>query len=297
MLLLRKYTYMKENWTLIDSAQKLKSAIEDISSSSLIGLDKEYDSFRYFTEKLCLIQVSTMSRAYIYDPLGNLEFPLLGDIVKDSATTVIMHACGNDVRLLKRDYGFEFNNIFDTHKAASLLGSSALSLPSVIGEYLGVELKKTKKIQRSRWDIRPLSKEQLVYAVQDTSCLIDLYRVMMKRLEKEGLTAHAEKAFSKLASSLWTKKTFDPEGYLNIKGCETLNQLELRRLKALHLWRFEKARQTNMARFMILSHRDMIDLSRGGVLSIDAMEETGTIPHRSIKEFGAEIITVLRGLS
>jgi ribonuclease D len=208
-----------------------------------------------------------------------------------------MHACGNDVRFLKRDYGFEFNNIFDTHKAASLLGSPSLSLPSVIQEYLGIEVKKTKKIQRSRWDIRPLSREQLVYAVQDTSCLIDLYGVMAKRLEEEGLTARAGKAFSKLASSLWTEKTFDPEGYLNIKGCETLNPLEMKRLKALHLWRFEKAKEMNMARFMILSHRNMIDLSKENVSSIDALKEIDTIPYRSIREFGAEIITMLRALS
>lgn len=288
---------MKENWTFIDSAKKLDSAIEDIRSSPLIGLDTEYDSFRYFREKLCLIQISTMSRTYIYDPLGDLEFSFLGDILRDPATIKIMHACGNDVRFIKRDYGFEFHNIFDTHKAASLLGSSSLSLPSVIQEYLGVKVEKTKKLQRSRWDIRPLSEEQLVYAAQDTSCLINLYRIMKKRLEKEGLTENAKKAFSKLASSLWIEKTFDPEGYLKIKGCEVLNESQFKRLKTLYFWRFEKARATNRSRFMILSHRNMIDLSKENVIAINVMKETGILPQRSIKEFGPEIVDVLNGLS
>ena len=287
---------MKDNWTSIDSVKKLKSAIEDIRSSPLIGLDTEYDSFRYFREILCLIQISTKSRTYIYDPLGDLEFSFLGDILSDTATTKIMHACGNDIRFLKRDYGFEFHNIFDTHKAASLLGSTYLSLPSVIQEYLGVEVKKTKRLQRSRWDIRPLSEEQLDYAAQDTGCLINLYRVMKKRLAKEGLTENAETAFSRLASSLWIEKTFDPEGYLNIEGCEVLNESQVKRLKALYLWRFEKARETNKARFMILSDRNMIDLSKGNALSTGALKETGILPPRLMRAFGAEIIGVLNKL-
>ncbi len=287
---------MKKNWTSLDTVKKLKSAIEDIRSSPLIGLDTEYDSFRYFREILCLIQISTKSKTYIYDPLGDLEFSFLGDILSDTAITKIMHACGNDIRFIKRDYGFEFHNIFDTHKAASLLGSTSLSLPSVIQEYLGVEVKKTKRLQRSRWDIRPLSEEQLDYAAQDTGCLINLYRVMKERLEKEGLAKNAEMAFSRLASSLWIEKTIDPEGYLNIEGCEVLNESQVKRIKALYLWRFEKARETNKARFMILSDRNMIDLSKENALSIGALRETGILPPRLMKEFGAEIIGVLSRL-
>jgi len=54
---------------LIDTPQKLEAAQGDILNARRIGIDTEYDSFRYFREKLCLIQICTESRAYIFDPL------------------------------------------------------------------------------------------------------------------------------------------------------------------------------------------------------------------------------------
>ncbi|MEA1970978.1 MAG: hypothetical protein U9N37_05095, partial [Thermodesulfobacteriota bacterium] len=70
---------MDNSWTLVDNQQKLGSARSDILSARHIGIDTEYDSFRYFREKLCLIQIRTESRTYIFDPLLNMDISFLGD--------------------------------------------------------------------------------------------------------------------------------------------------------------------------------------------------------------------------
>lgn len=285
---------MNTHWIFVDTDEKLKSSMEDAGHSPLIGLDTEYDSFRYFREKLCLIQIGTQRKTYLYDPLGPLDFSCLGDILKDPSITKIIHAAGNDIRFLKRDYGFEFHNVFDTHKAASLLGTASLSLPSVIGEYLDIEVTKTKKLQRSRWDIRPLSEEQLDYAARDTQYLMDLYHELKERLEKEGLADTARQAFSRIAASRWTEKTFDPEGYLKIRGCEDLSDTQKERLKILHRWQFEKASEINRARFMILSNQQMVALSREEDLSLDSLSKAGILARRPLSEWGKEIVTILK---
>ncbi len=148
---------------------------EHLRQASILGIDTEYDSFRYFREKLCLIQIYAPKTTYVIDATADLDLSFLARPFKSKSVVKILHAADNDIRLLKRDYGFEFQNIFDTHRAAMLLGFRQLSLDKMIKEFLDVDLKKSKKMQRSRWDHRPLTDEQLEYAVQDVTLLPALY--------------------------------------------------------------------------------------------------------------------------
>ena len=66
-------------WLFVDTPSKVEEAIIDIGSSSLIGVDTEYDSFRYFREKLCLIQIKAEKKTYLFDPLDHVDISFLGE--------------------------------------------------------------------------------------------------------------------------------------------------------------------------------------------------------------------------
>src|SRR5512140_2562524 len=118
---------MKRSWTLIETTAQLAKAEKAIRTAEIIALDTEYDSFRYFRDRLCLIQVQTGDRTWLLDPLAGLDFSFLRDVLIDPNLLKILHAGDNDIRILKRDYAFAFRNIFDTHRAASVLGCRKLS--------------------------------------------------------------------------------------------------------------------------------------------------------------------------
>lgn len=284
---------MKNKWIWVDTEKKLEKARNHIGTLSIIGMDTEYDSFRYFREKLCLMQIATGSVTYLFDPLNETDITFLGEVFADPKVLKIMHACDNDIRLLTRDYGFKFKNIFDTHRAASIMGSTSLSLTSVVREYLEVELKKSKSIQRSLWDKRPLTEEQITYAVYDTDHLINLYRKLKQELARRGLEEKAREAFDKLLSARWTEKTLNPDGYLKVKGCETLNGFQRVRLKALFRWRFKKAKKTNRARFLILSDKNLIDLSKISSVNERSIDEAGILSPQKVRDYGREITEIL----
>lgn len=277
----------------IDTNRKLLAAKKDISASRLIGIDTEYDSFRYFREKLCLIQIKTDDKTYLFDPLNHLDITFLEESFSDPDTPKIIHAADNDIRLLNRDYGFVFEKIFDTQKAASILGYKHLSLASVIHQSLGIELLKTKRIQRSQWDIRPLSAEQKEYAARDIEHLFALYRKLKTDLEEKGLTYKAERAFREIAAVRWSEKVFDPYGYFRIAGYQDLKRQQKEHLRDLYEWRFLKAKSTNTAVFMILSDQNLLDLSRLRVHSIADLRKSGRIPEGRIQRFGEEIIEIM----
>jgi ribonuclease D len=289
---------MTGNWIWVDTPQKRKQASEDISAAPEVAIDTEYDSLRYFRDKLCLIQVGTEERTYLFDPLDRkLEFSFLGKICRSPAQVKILHAGDNDIRILKRDYGFEFRNVFDTQRAASLLGSELLALSTVIETYLGVSLNKTKRLQRSRWENRPLTEEQIEYAVRDTSFLIDLYRKMKPEIAGRGLEDQARKAFAAVSQARWSEKAFDERSLRGIKGYQDLEDLQKRRLRALHRWRFERARETNTPRFMILSDQNLLDIARSGLPSARALEGLCGLTNQKAELIGPEIIDVLEELS
>lgn len=174
----------------------------------------------------------------------------------------ILHAADNDIRLLRRDYEFEFSNIFDTHRAAMLLGYKHLSLEKMIREFLGIELNKSKKVQRSRWDHRPLSDEQLEYAVCDVTLLPALYEKQSAALREKGLEAAAKDAFAKIAQAAWQERVFDRRGYAKIKGYYAMEREQKELLKKLYLWRFEKAREADCAVFMFLPDDTLAEMAQ-----------------------------------
>jgi len=253
---------MNTDWLLVNTPETAKQAAEHLRQASILGIDTEYDSFRYFREKLCLIQIYTPATTYVLDATADLDFSFLARLFKSKSIVKILHAADNDIRLLKRDYGFEFQNIFDTHRAAMILGFRQLSLDKMIKEFLGVELKKSKKMQRSRWDHRPLTDEQLEYAVQDVTLLPALYEKQRSSLHEQGLEGAAREAFAKIAAASWQERTFDRRGYSKIKGYYTLAREQKELLKKLYVWRFEQAKVANCAVFMFLPDEKLAELAQ-----------------------------------
>ena len=282
---------MKKRWTFVDTPSQLKKAEKPIRTAGIVAIDTEYDSFRYFRDKLCLIQVQTGDKTWLIDPLAGLDLSFLGEVLNNQAILKIFHAGDNDIRILKRDYAFAFRNIFDTHRAASLLGCRHLSLATLLESYLQVVL--VKKMQRSRWDVRPLSEEQLDYAALDTAHLIELYRKLDGELRERGLEKQAQETFAGMTEALWQPKTLDGRAHRRLPGYVTLTSEQKELLRRLFCWRFEKAQETNCALFMLFADRELIDLSRLENPSIESLTGPGLLSPEKAHRYGRELLTIL----
>jgi ribonuclease D len=280
---------MNKTWFLVDNSKKLQRAVDDFDNSSVLSIDTEYDSFRYFREKLCLVQIKGKVSTYIFDPLNKIDLSFLGKYFADREIVKILHAADNDIRLLKRDYNFVFENIFDTHRAAYLLGFQQLSLDKMINQFLSVELKKSKKMQRSRWDTRPLTDEQLQYGVQDVTYLPALYKEQLAQLRKKNLEESARDAFAKIAACNWQEKTIDKRGHTKIASYPFLNQEQKDILKKLYVWRFQRAKDENRAIFMFLPDKTLSDLVQIGNNWRDVL------PPEKVTLYGDELERILAG--
>jgi ribonuclease D len=284
----------KRPWVWVDTPAKRSLAENDMQTSSIICIDTEYDSFRYFHDKLCLLQIKAQKKSYLFDPLNGMDLSFLAEPFADPATLKVLHAGDNDIRLLKRDYGFAFRNVFDTHRAAAVLGCHYLSLSTLIKQYLDIDLGKNKKVQRSQWDIRPLSEEQLLYAVLDTAYLKPLYEKLAGEIRARGLEKEAAHAFAEITTATWQEKVFDDRGYKRVKAYPLLTAAQKKRLQRLYLWRFQKARELNRALFMILSEQDLVNLARMETLTPAGLKKEGGFSAERAARFGEEILSVIQ---
>ena len=278
---------MENDWIFVDTPKKIVRAIDNFENTAILSIDTEYDSFRYFREILCLIQIHANETTYIFDPLGKLNLSFMGKFFNDKSIVKILHAADNDIRLLKRDYQFDFQNIFDTHRAALILGLHQLSLEKMINHFLNADLKKSKKMQRSRWDKRPLSDEQLLYAMQDVTFLPALYEEQLKQLREKGLEETATDAFAKISAATWQEKRIDRRGYTKIAGYYSLNQEEKELLKKLYAWRFQRAKEENRAIFMFLPDNNLLELAQnlGNIKEI--------LPAEKFKLYGTQLERII----
>lgn len=283
---------MTRHWELVETPPQLARAEKAIREAGIIALDTEYDSFRYFRDKLCLLQIQTGERTWLIDPLAGLDLSFLGEALIDPAVLKILHAGDNDIRILKRDYAFAFRNIFDTHRAASLLGTRELALCKLLETYLGVTLE--KKLQRSRWDLRPLTEEQLEYAALDTVYLPELHRKLDAELREKGLLKQAEQVFAGMTAVTWQPRTLDRLAHRKLPGYAGLTPEQKDRLRGLFRWRFEKAQEIDRAPFMILPDQHLVGLARLEAPSLEAMAAGGLLPPEKVQRFGPELLRIFQ---
>jgi ribonuclease D len=245
---------------VVETALQFADFMEHVSSTSHVAIDTESNSFYAYSERICLVQVSTTARDYILDPLALKDLGALGKILEDPKIEKIFHAASNDVMGLKRDYQFQVRNLFDTAIACKLLGYKQLGLARILEQHFGVIL--DKKWQRYDWGKRPLHAEQLNYASLDTHFLIPLRHSLTNDLSTQELWEKAQEAFAKAAQQELQERAFHPEAFLQIRGAQTLDPAGKRILKALYVYRDREAKRRDRAPFRVLTDETLVRLAQ-----------------------------------
>ena len=97
------------------------------------------------------------------------------------ASQVVLHAGRQDVAIMRREWRTDVTNVFDTQVAAGFAGFAAQAgYTGLLHDVLKIRVAKTASF--TRWDARPLTQEQLVYAREDVEHLLPLADEIQKRL-------------------------------------------------------------------------------------------------------------------
>jgi ribonuclease D len=278
-------------YSFVATSECFRGMLERLSSASRLAIDMEADSLYHYFEKVCLIQISSDSDTYILDPLVLKEIGDLASLVSDASIEKVFHAASYDFYCLRRDYGFAFVNIFDTHIAAQLLGYEFLGLSVLMEELLGIH--HSKRRQRDDWSHRPLASEQLEYAAMDTHHLLSLRDVLESKLRDKGRLSWAQEEFETAAATARPEKEFDAEGYRRIKECRELAPQEQAVLRALFILRDQMARKMDVPPFKVLNNSVLMDLVCRPPHTAHEMFSRRGVSYRVARKFATEILKTL----
>ncbi len=274
--------------TLIDNAERLEGLLADLQGQEEIAVDTEADSFFSYREKVCLIQITVEDRDYIVDPLCDIDLAPLGEVLADPNKVKIFHDGEYDVLILKRDYGFNFSNLFDTRVAAATLGSETPGLASVLKEHFGVEL--DKSMQRSNWGERPLSERQIDYARLDTRFLIPLMREQEVALREKNRRMILDGECLRLESLVPSEIGFRPDEWVRIKGSRTLDPVSRAVLRELFALRDELAAASNSPLFRVINNQTLLGIATAKPRSASALGDIHGFSPRQVRKFGDRVL-------
>ncbi|HEX9220926.1 MAG TPA: ribonuclease D [Gemmatimonadaceae bacterium] len=280
-----------ESALYLDRPGEVDRFLDQISGVKELALDTEGASFHRFLDRIYLLQISTRERSAIIDPLPIGSPAKLGQLLQSKDVEVVFHDADYDLRLLHQDYGWHVTNIFDTRIASQLLGIKSFGLAALLEQFFDVKL--DKKHQRADWSMRPLTRDMLEYAAQDTRYLLQLKDHMTSELQNRGRLRWAEEEFARLEGTRWEAEE-EMEGFLRLKGARDLSRRELAVLREVANWRDTVAAQLDRATFRVMSNEVLLELARRAPRSVSELSAIKGMPKGMIERAGADITAAIR---
>lgn len=255
-----------------------------------LGLDTEFVSERRFRPLLCLVQVVVGDRIEILDPLGDLDAGPLAAVLADPEIEVVLHAGRQDVALLKRSWGTEITNVFDTQIAAGFAGYGAQSgYDSLVRSLLGVSATGAEGF--SKWDRRPLTPEQIVYARADVEHLLPMADALQERLRGTGRLDWAREECRALERA--TDERSSEELFARLPRVRRLGKRQRAVALVLVAWRQSLAEQIDRPPSSILPDHVLVEVARRQPDSRKALEEVRGMPGQTLQRWQRELLAAI----
>ncbi len=277
---------------LIDTPESLAELMERCGREEAVAIDTEFHGEKRYWPDLYLVQISGagVSPAAI-DPLAVPDLSPLGALLENRNVVKIIHSARNDIGVLLHHIpGISINNVFDTQIAAAFLGyGEQMSLANLVKTVC--KAKPPKQYSMSDWSARPLSPDQVLYALDDVRYLPEMYGKLKAQLERKGRMQW----FLDESASLTDSETYSmspQDQFRRTRSADKVKPQHHPLLWRLVNWREELARSMNRPRQFIA--QDSL-LCRIAILSPSSPEDLAVLrglPGGFTEKYGAEIVRI-----
>ncbi|CAA0821447.1 Polynucleotidyl transferase- ribonuclease H fold protein with HRDC domain [Striga hermonthica] len=260
----------------VEDVKDLKQLAITLRNVNEFAVDLEHNQYRSFQGLTCLMQISTRTEDFIIDTL-KLRIhigPYLREVFKDPSKRKVMHGADRDIAWLQRDFGIYVCNMFDTGQASRVLKMERYSLEHLLSHFCGVTA--NKEYQNADWRMRPLPREMVKYAREDTHYLLyiyDLMRIRLLKLSPESESSDPPLVYKRsydICTQLYEKELLTESSYLHIYGVQSagLNAQQLAVVSGLCEWRDVVARAEDESTGYVLPNRSLIEIAKQTPLTI-----------------------------
>ncbi len=245
--------------TVIDTNRDLKAFCERLSSERFVTVDTEFLRERTFWPRLCLIQLAGAREAAVIDPLAEgMDLAPFFALMADRSVLKVFHAGRQDIEIIHHLAGIIPRPLFDTQVAAMVCGfGDQVGYEALVNRLLGVRIDKGARF--TDWSRRPLSDQQLRYALSDVTHLRAIFERLCEMLKKSGREPWLKEEMDILT---------DPETYVQ-RPQDAWKRIKFRprdarqlaAMQKLAAWREEEAQRRDLPRRRILKDEALVELA------------------------------------
>lgn len=282
---------------LITTTAELDAACARLARHPSITVDTEFLRETTYYPLLCVIQLASAEEAVVIDTLAEgLELGSFFTLMADETVLKVFHAARQDIEIIWHRAGIVPHPVFDTQVAAMVLGyGDSIAYDSLVERITGHRPDKTHRF--TDWSRRPLTEEQLHYAVSDVTHLRDVFAALDADLAKRGRNDWVSEEMEVLTSP----KTYDfhPERAWERLKTRVRKPKELAVLMEVAAWREQEAQSRDVPRSRVLKDDAIGDIATHAPTTLERLANLRSLPkgfERS--KWGNDIVAaVQRGLT
>ncbi len=244
---------------LIATQEEFAGLCDEIRRAGIVAFDTEFVSEFTYLPELGLLQFATDEISAAVDPLEVSDLTPWWEIMCDDSTTVVVHGGQAEIRFCLEAIEKRPRHLVDLQVAEGLRSRSyPLGYSNLVSRLLGHTIKSTQT--RTDWLRRPLSPEQLRYALEDVRHVLPIWQRQRDSLNESGRLWWAESEFERLIDDIVAEKEAEP--WSRISGLHKLNRRQLAVAHELARWRDREARTRNRQPRRVLRDDLLIDVAR-----------------------------------
>ncbi|HEY9056804.1 MAG TPA: ribonuclease D [Aurantimonas sp.] len=261
---------------MITTTADLAKACTDLASADYITVDTEFIRETTFWPELCLIQMASDHLAVLVDPLADgIDLAPFFALMADETVVKVFHAARQDLEIVYKLGGILPKPLFDTQVAAMVCGfGESIAYDQLVARTTDGRIDKTSRF--TDWRRRPLSEQQLAYALADVTYLRDVYRELSRQLEADNRGHWLAEEMAILADPA----TYDlhPDDAWKRLKLRVRKPIELQVMKELAAWREREARDLDKPRGRILKDDAIYEIAQQQPADEQALGRLRTIP-------------------
>jgi ribonuclease D len=282
---------------LITTTSELAAACDRLAKHKVITVDTEFLRETTYYPLLCVVQMASADEAVVVDALApDIDLKPFFELMSDEAVLKVFHAARQDIEIVWHLSGTIPHPIFDTQVAAMVLGyGDSIAYDQLVDRVTGHRPDKTHRF--TDWSRRPLSSEQLHYAVSDVTHLREVFAALDADLKKRGRNDWVSEEMEVLTSP--NTYDFHPERAWERLKTRVRKPRELAVLIEVAAWREQEAQSRDVPRSRVLKDDAVGDIATHAPTSLEKLANLRSLPkgfERS--KWGSDIIAaVQRGLA
>jgi len=285
---------MKKLSTLIQNKAELEALVQQARQTDAVAVDTEFVWERTYYPRLGLIQIALSDEdCFLIDPCSIKDLSPLGDLLADRGIIKILHDAPQDLIILQRATGVTPQNIFDTRLAAGFSDMPAtLSLGNLVKEILDITLEKTET--RTNWLQRPLTAEQISYALNDVRYLRAVRVLLLTRIIGPKIKSWLHEELNLLNNPANYSGPGADMRFSKIRGSNTLDRQSLAILKNLTIWREGVAKKVDRPRGHIVKDPVLLEIAKQKLQSQETIKSLTSLSSRAFKKYGKTLAAIVQ---